>query len=81
MTLTFFRPKRFCHVKHYTYGVAQRHYEWDILSISNMAHTLLPNYKTTNIQVRLTHFSVKKTELVFTITLKASSKNKFDRDL
>lgn len=49
VTLKFLGLKCSCRVKHYIYGVAQHHNEWDILSI--MAHTLLPNYNTTNIQV------------------------------
>lgn len=56
------------------YGAAQHHNQWDILSISIMAHTLLPNYNTTNVHVRC-HIScsLKETQQVLTTALKASS--------
>lgn len=75
--LKFLRSKCSCRVKHDIYGVAQHHNEWDILSISIMAHTLLPHYNTTNIQVHC-HIScsVEETQPVLTIILKASLRNR-----
>lgn len=68
--------------QNYLYGVAQHHNECNIRSISIMAHTLLPNYNTTNIQLHC-HISqsVEETELVVTFSKSLFKKNKFDQDL